>query len=354
MDDEMRSLLESIPDGGPISIDQLATAAAKQGRRRRLLRVVPAVVAVAALTVAAAIVTAPAAHADTKYEMKIATVAPDNTAWATVLKEYKKNVEKASGGRIKIRIFLGGMLTDDENNSVRMLVRGQVEAIGASTGSVATIVKELEAIGNIHIFMVDDGWAWLIPQPGGRVSVGRVSARRGVRASDLDEAIGASPRIRRATEAAERLQSHLCGNYSYRNRSPYGVRHACVGDAAGFLDPCFSSGVAFAMLGAEWLVDALVPALAAGAEADPDLAAGASRAMDRGYRTMGALIERFYHAGLVDRLFFYDTPTPELRQGLISLLAGDLWRDDNPFERLLVSSRRRSGKGHDPRRPERA
>ncbi|MCA9679776.1 MAG: TRAP transporter substrate-binding protein [Kofleriaceae bacterium] len=103
-------------------------------------------VAVAALTVAAAIVTAPAAHADTKYEMKIATVAPDNTAWATVLKEYKKNVEKASGGRIKIRIFLGGMLTDDENNSVRMLVRGQVEAIGASTGSVATIVKELEAI----------------------------------------------------------------------------------------------------------------------------------------------------------------------------------------------------------------
>lgn len=213
---------------------------------------------------------------------------------------------------------------------------------------------ELEATGNIHIFMVDDGWAWLIPQPGGRVSVGRVSARRGVRASDLDEAIGASPRIRRATEAAERLQSHLCGNYSYRNRSPYGVRHACVGDAAGFLDPCFSSGVAFAMLGAEWLVDALVPALAAGAEADPDLAAGASRAMDRGYRTMGALIERFYHAGLVDRLFFYDTPTPELRQGLISLLAGDLWRDDNPFERLLVSSRRRSGKGHDPRRPERA
>ena len=51
MDDEMRSLLESIPDGGPISIDQLATAAAKQGRRRRLLRVVPAVVAVAVVIV---------------------------------------------------------------------------------------------------------------------------------------------------------------------------------------------------------------------------------------------------------------------------------------------------------------
>ncbi len=83
---------------------------------------------------------------DEKFEMKIATLAPDGTGWAKVLKDYKKKVEKASGGRIKVRVFLGGTMTDDENNSVRMLSRGQVQAVGATTGAYATIIKELEAI----------------------------------------------------------------------------------------------------------------------------------------------------------------------------------------------------------------
>ncbi len=86
---------------------------------------------------------------DTKYEMKITTLAPDKTAWASVLKDYKKNVEKAAkklGYKITVRVFLGGVLTDDENNSVKMTKRGQVQAVGASTGAVASLVEALEAI----------------------------------------------------------------------------------------------------------------------------------------------------------------------------------------------------------------
>jgi TRAP-type C4-dicarboxylate transport system substrate-binding protein len=81
-----------------------------------------------------------------KYELKIATLAPDKTGWAKVLKKYEKAVEKASGGQINVRVFLGGVMTDDENYSVKMLSRGEIQGVGATTGAVATIVKELEAL----------------------------------------------------------------------------------------------------------------------------------------------------------------------------------------------------------------
>ena len=40
--------------------------------------------------------------------LKLATVAPPKTPWAALLTEYKTNVEKASGGKIKVKVFLGG------------------------------------------------------------------------------------------------------------------------------------------------------------------------------------------------------------------------------------------------------
>ena len=87
----------------------------------------------------------PRAAADDKFELKIATVAPDKTPWADLLKTYKKAVEKASGGRIKVRVFLGGTM-GDENETVRMTARGQLSGVGASTGAVASLVEELAAI----------------------------------------------------------------------------------------------------------------------------------------------------------------------------------------------------------------
>lgn len=93
-----------------------------------------------------ALAVSPAAAQEKKYELKIATLAPDNTGWSKVLKEYEKAVEKASGGRINVRVFLGGMITDDENYSVKMLARGDIQGVGATTGAYATLIKELEAI----------------------------------------------------------------------------------------------------------------------------------------------------------------------------------------------------------------
>jgi TRAP-type C4-dicarboxylate transport system substrate-binding protein len=100
--------------------------------------------AVAAVALAGLLAARPAV-AEPTYELKIATVAPDKTPWADLLKEYKKAVEKESKGRIKVRIFLGGTM-GDENETVRMTARGELSGVGASTGAVASLVEELMAI----------------------------------------------------------------------------------------------------------------------------------------------------------------------------------------------------------------
>jgi tripartite ATP-independent transporter DctP family solute receptor len=88
---------------------------------------------------------------DAAFEMKIATVAPDQTPWSELLKHYKKKVEEKSGGRIKVKVFMGGIL-GDENESVVKCRRGQVQGIGVSTGALASAVPEINVLELPYLF----------------------------------------------------------------------------------------------------------------------------------------------------------------------------------------------------------
>lgn len=88
---------------------------------------------------------APAAHAGPQHTLKIATVAPEGTPWADLLKLYKRNVEKASGGRLKVKVYLGGTL-GDEIAAVRKVKSGHIQGVGASTGALASLVPELNVV----------------------------------------------------------------------------------------------------------------------------------------------------------------------------------------------------------------
>jgi TRAP-type C4-dicarboxylate transport system substrate-binding protein len=85
-----------------------------------------------------------AAIADT-HTLSIATVAPRKTPWAELLKMYKKRVEKASNGRIKVKVFYGGS-RGDENAAVRKVKQGHLQGVGCSTGAIASLVPELNAV----------------------------------------------------------------------------------------------------------------------------------------------------------------------------------------------------------------
>jgi flavin-dependent dehydrogenase len=188
--------------------------------------------------------------------------------------------------------------------------------------------------------MRPEGWGWIIPLPRRRLSVGIVAKHKLTRA-DLDDGLLQGPLVTRLTAGAERLETEVVGNYSFRNAAPVGPRHATTGDAAGFIDPVFSSGVTLALRGAADLADALAPALLAGREADPDVLSEHCRELERAYATFRALVERFYNSNFGASYFLGGDLGDDLRRGVMSVLAGDVWRRDNPFQEMLLSARRR-------------
>jgi tripartite ATP-independent transporter DctP family solute receptor len=83
--------------------------------------------------------------------VKMATVAPDNTPWSELLKSYKKSVEEKSGGRIKVKVFLGGAL-GDENETLLKCKRGQVQGVATTTGAAASQIPELNVLELPYLF----------------------------------------------------------------------------------------------------------------------------------------------------------------------------------------------------------
>lgn len=200
-----------------------------------------------------------------------------------------------------------------------------------------------DAGGSVRVLYVEKGWCWVIPLGNRKASMGMVSRVPGLKPEWLDEQIERSPFLTTLTKGASRpKRPGLLGAFSFQNKKHHGSRWSTLGDAACFLDPVFSSGVSLGMLGAELLVDTLVPALRAGTEARADLLDAHQQHMGVGYNVFATLIHSFYHSNLLHDLFFARDQDPLLRRGLTSVLAGDLWRDDNPFqEKLMASVRRR-------------
>lgn len=199
----------------------------------------------------------------------------------------------------------------------------------------------VDGLGNIRILIIDEGWVWVIPLAGKRLSVGVVTRKRGVTNALFEETYAASPMLQRLTAGCPQSDLRIIRNFSYRNVVTRGPRWACLGDAALFLDPVFSSGVSLAMLGGERFADVLVEALRAGREDDPDLTQPVSDHMAVAYTTFGSLVGAFYQTKLVEHFLFAKDPDPAVRRGIISTLAGDVWRDDNAFQRMLLASKRR-------------
>ncbi len=82
---------------------------------------------------------------------KLATVAPDNTPWSEQLAAYKKRVESAAAGKVKVKPYLGGSL-GDENLTVSECKRGAIQLWGGSTGALASVVPELALLELPYLF----------------------------------------------------------------------------------------------------------------------------------------------------------------------------------------------------------
>src|SRR5580700_6043188 len=109
-----------------------------------------------------------------------------------------------------------------------------------------------------------DRWIWMIPITAKKTSIGVVLDAETFKRMKMKpevaytrileenpEVIGKMSRAKRVTEV------HAAGEYSFRNKRLTGDRWVLAGDAAGFIDPVWSSGVFLAVLSGEKAADML-------------------------------------------------------------------------------------------------
>jgi len=194
--------------------------------------------------------------------------------------------------------------------------------------------REGELAGYISIHLAEDGWFWLIPLPGDTMSIGFVGnqsawkARKGTPADLLTERIAASPTVAARAQGAQRISEvYSTANYSYRAREGNGHGFLMIGDAYGFVDPMFSTGVLMAMMGGELgaeVADVWLDDPARGKKLAQATNEELSKAMDR----ISWLIYRV-NDPVMRTLFMAPSNRLWMRDGIVNLLAGNLrwsWR----------------------------
>jgi len=194
--------------------------------------------------------------------------------------------------------------------------------------------EEGDREGDVHIVLFDGGWHWVIPFKDGRTSVGAVVTRawmrangaaggaRGADARDVPDAlfskaVEASSAMSRLMKGAERLwPARAAADFSYRVGKPFGEGWVAVGDAGGFIDPLFSTGVHIAMWGAF--------------EAVPAILEGTLPAWDGRVRAGADLFlaaVRGFYKGALQPYMFTSNPRTYLRRAITSMLSGDVFAD---------------------------
>jgi flavin-dependent dehydrogenase len=174
------------------------------------------------------------------------------------------------------------------------------------------------------------GWFWYIPQHDDTVSVGVVAPfdylfkGRGSHEQTYDEEVEACPAVKQRVSGGRRATGYFATkDYSYRSKQVAGEGWVLIGDAFGFLDPLYSSGVLLALKSGELAADAIAEGLAKGDVSAAQLGKWGEM-FNRGVDRMRRLVCEYYDGfsfGSFVRTF------PKLKGLVTDLLIGDLFTD---------------------------
>ena len=180
------------------------------------------------------------------------------------------------------------------------------------------------------------GWWWNIPLHGDRLSCGivrpfedifknraRPPARDNLEQTYLDE-VENTPYIKQRVSTGRRITGYFATrDYTYRATELAGDGWVMVGDAFGFLDPLYSSGVMLALKSGELAADAIHEALGKGDTSKAALGAWAPM-FNQGIDRMRRLVCEYYNGFNFGTFIRHH---PELRGAITDLLIGDLFTD---------------------------
>jgi flavin-dependent dehydrogenase len=184
-------------------------------------------------------------------------------------------------------------------------------------------------------YVPEKGWFWYIPLPDDVVSVGVVAEKDYLYKDGRDLPAIFHRQVRKNAWIEQHLAAgrqfgpyRVTGEYSYRSRYCAADGLVLAGDAFGFLDPVFSSGVFLALRSGELVGDAVEAALAAG-----DFSAARFREYGaqvcRGVEAMRKLVYAFYNNEFSFRVFLSEYP--QLKGDMTDCLIGNPFRDFQPL-----------------------
>ena len=192
------------------------------------------------------------------------------------------------------------------------------------------------------------GWFWYIPQHDNTISVGVVGPfdylfkGRGSHEQTYNEEVEACPAVKERVSIGRRSTGYFATkDYSYRSKEVAGNGWVLIGDAFGFLDPLYSSGVLLALKSGELAADAIAEGLAKGDVSAAQIGNWGPM-FNRGVDRMRRLVCEYYDGfnfGKFVRAF------PHLKGTITDLLIGDLFTDRvdsvwEPMESLYAADKK--------------
>ena len=183
-----------------------------------------------------------------------------------------------------------------------------------------------------------DSWFWSIPLPYNRTSIGVVGAldyllqnRR-----DVDGKLNAQKIFTEELEKCAPLKQRLAGakqlfpiqttkDFSYRASRIAGDNWVLVGDAFGFLDPVYSTGLFLALKSGEMAADVIIKAFEKNDFSEAQLGSFGP-AFVEGMEAFRKLVYAFYTKEFSFARFLSEYP--EHQGGIVDILSGDVFRKD--------------------------
>jgi len=185
-----------------------------------------------------------------------------------------------------------------------------------------------------------DHWSWYIPLADDVTSVGVVAKSHVLRDRDRDaeayflDSLAGNPALAERMTSAVRLSAlATVPDCAYQTESCAGSGWVSVGDAAGFVDPIFSSGVSIAMQTASFAADAIERAFRKGDFSAASFGSFVVRAQS-GVARLRDFTTLFYELGPYFLMFLQN---PAFRYRILTYLVGDVFRDADPG--LLIQMR---------------
>jgi len=271
---------------------------------------------------------------DLEFETEVISVTFDGKNSKTIVKDKEGNLKEihakfiidSSGyGRVLPRLLdLDTPSKLDPHSSIFT----HVKDINRPKGEEGTLIS--------FDILETEVWLWVIPFSNGNTSVGVVGPTHFI--NSLSENNSAREALSNAIQLSEYYVNRFGGvdflfepvkleNYSRSVKKMYGDGFALTGNSSEFLDPVFSSGVAFAtesgMLAAKLY---LKESQGLEVKWEEEFAGY----MKKGIGVFTTYVKEWY-TGNLQTLFFHQPENPDVKRKICAVLAGYVWDETNPF-----------------------